>query len=515
MRKHQLFRWLCVSSIILAAGSVTSSSSHVAAAGTCVDTGENCVLGGVGPKGGIIFYDAGSIQWWGRYLEAESSVPKSATVAWGSVGSIYGADPNRAALQRQSMAIGMGKWNTKQMKSASSPLATAFFGEGDWYLPSKDELDALYRFKVPFTGPAWTSSESEDSFAWYQLFKDGTQFTDANGIIPRLKTNKNYLTSAVHVGSGFKAEPIRVIRIRAFPPSSSEPPPAILLSSARNNAKCAESALECKVGDIGPGGGIVVYDAGKDMSWGRYLEIAPKNCEISGVSFLVGEPSNLGPGNVAYTTRIGSGWMNTQFLNRNPTKYQAAKLATSRCNGFYDWFLPSKDELNEAFRVLSHSRTGLKVTPLGQFERGYYWTSSNYNGSTAWTQYFADGQQFDRVQTLSRNKKPPMNPFLIRPIRAFKEAIPRSYYSSNVSFAAKSKVVSGKRFVEVTGSTSTLAPGETLTIDIYWGVSFFQSKTMVRDDGTFSCLVEVRSTLAPYVVFLVSPDGSEGGIIGE
>jgi hypothetical protein len=93
------------------------------------------------------------------------------------------------------------------------------------------------------------------------------------------------------------------------------------------------------------------------------------------------------------------------------------------CGGLNDWFLPSKDELNEAFRWLSHSRTGLKLTPIGQFERGYYWTSSDYNGRTAWTQYFADGQQFDRVQTLAANLAPPSRPLLIRPMRAFGERL--------------------------------------------------------------------------------------------
>jgi len=31
----------------------------------------------------------------------------------------------------------------------------------------------------------------------------------------------------------------------------------------------------CKVGDVGPGGGTVVYDAGEVKWWGRYLEALP------------------------------------------------------------------------------------------------------------------------------------------------------------------------------------------------------------------------------------------------
>ena len=80
--------------------------------------------------------------------------------------------------------------------------------------------------------------------------------------------------------------------------------------------------------------------------------------------------------------------------------------------------MPSKDELDIAFNRLAQNRVAGNDTPVGGFNKGYYWTSTDYNNSTAWTQYFMDGQQFDRVQTLDGTRNPP-NPFRVRPIRAF------------------------------------------------------------------------------------------------
>jgi hypothetical protein len=101
------------------------------------------------------------------------------------------------------------------------------------------------------------------------------------------------------------------------------------------------------------------------------------------------------------------------------TKPYAAKFAEdSTCGGKDDWFLPSKDELDIAFNRLAQNRVAGNDTPVAGFNKGYYWTSTDYNNSTAWTQYFMDGQQFDRVQTLDGNRNPP-NPFRVRPIRAF------------------------------------------------------------------------------------------------
>ena len=183
--------------------------------------------------------------------------------------------------------------------------------------------------------------------------------------------------------------------------------------------------------------------------------------------------------------------MNTRYLiGLKQSNYAAARAATKACNGVDDWFLPSKDELNEVFRALSHSRKGLNLTPLGQFERGYYWTSSNYNGSTAWTQYFADGQQFDRVQTLSRNKKPPMRPFLVRPMRAFSEGVPRDFPNASIMISGKSVVYSGIRYVEVSGKVVGRAPGTPVEIEIYSSRKD-SGYAEVRDDGTFFARVAV------------------------
>lgn len=378
-----------------------------------------------GPGGGIIFYDAGSTQWWGRFLEAETST-RVATQPIGPLATPVNT-PGDTAADRQTMAMGMGRVNTARLRASNSPLATSV-NSGDWFIPSKDELDALYDYwKLNSTGfkygavPVWTSSESEDLFYWYQLFHDGTQFTDANGIIAGLKSNLTATKSQKHSGSDFLAAQMHVVLVRAFPQTDQNPPAPSLVTAVTSNVSCQSSSLNCQIGDQGPGGGIIVYDAGSNKSWGRYLEIAPKSCEVSRVAYSKGSTDDIfySDAELILSKALGSGRANTSRL-RNILAPAAMATATA-CNGLSDWFLPSKGELNEAFRQLSHSRIGLQLTPIGQFERGYYWTSSDYNGKTAWTQYFADGQQFDRVQTLTGNMKPPARPFYVRPMRAFAE----------------------------------------------------------------------------------------------
>ena len=395
----------------------------------CQESGIGCSVGSVGPGGGIVFFDAGSPQWWGQFLEAKTSAV-AVTVPWGDLTSIYTDTTGGLSLAQQRIRakrLGMGKSNTLLM-------ATKFAPEG-WYLPSKDELDALYNsWKINGlkgtwpAAPMWTSSEASDRFAWYQLFQDGTQFTDANGIMRGLASNKDYLSSPVHVGSNFPATNFQAIPIRAFPPTTGVPPtPRAIPFAPTINAACSAGGATpvCNVGDVGPGGGIVFYDAGSNQSWGRYLEVAPAACEGVGLPWRVGIKRVYPDGRTAAKSRliakqVGMGKINTALIAAKfKSAPNAAKFANDLvCGGRDDWFLPSKDELDLVFNNIAQNRVANSNTPLGSFNKGFYWTSTDYNNHTAWTQYFMDGQQFDRVQTMSGNRNPP-NPFRVRAVRAF------------------------------------------------------------------------------------------------
>ena len=357
--------------------------------------------------------------------------------------SVYPSPVAGVSIFRQqvlSKAIGMGKKNTAAILDTYGQVGNFAARVGsmikaspktDWYLPSKDEADALYNYLKTggrssanaaqavninrnFVKSAmWTSSEASASFAWYQLFVDGTQFTDANGIIPGLKGNKETTITPYHAGSFL---PMRRIAtpVRAFPVGSGSQP-------SKNNG-----AYE--IGAVGPGGGIIFFDAGSQQSWGRYLEVAPVDCEGVQLSWkpLVANLPRLYTDTVRGFTAaqkrvlskaLGAGRSNTELIvskYKSISNYAALYSQDLVCHEADDWFLPSKNELDLVFNNLK-----ALDSPIGGFDKGYYWTSSEYNNENAWTQYFNDGQQFDRVKTFSANKAPPQRPFRVRAIRAF------------------------------------------------------------------------------------------------
>ena len=383
-------------------------------------------------------------------MEAFSAtLKKRGGLAWPKSAALF-TGPDAKAQRIEAKALGAGRLNTDLLER---PCLDCIF------IPSKDELDALFNFVVTsrsalnsafITGmngePWWTSTEASDTFAWYQLFNDGTQFTDANGIITGLAGNKTLTTSNVHKGSTFTAKPMRLAYVNAFAPNGvvlpPKPPRPVVPAGGRMSADCA-AGRSCQVGDIGPGGGVVFYDAGKTESWGRYLEASPASCQKSGLTWRIALPGKRGTKQLPmlYPTwataarqrieakRLGMGKANTALVIKQHKGLPQTSLDTTAagyanslvCGGKDDWFLPSKDELDTLYNVLALTDNDLTGNNSFGFTRGFYWTSSEYNNETAWTQLWVDGQQFDREKWLNGDprKDGGFNPFHVRPIRAF------------------------------------------------------------------------------------------------
>jgi hypothetical protein len=83
-------------------------------------------------------------------------------------------------------------------------------------------------------------------------------------------------------------------------------------------------------------------------------------------------------------TAIGTGSSNTVAIVKTQI---AGSYAASLCSdlvlgGYYDWYLPSKDELNQLY---------LNKAAIGGFANAYYWSSTEYNNLYARFQNFLNG----------------------------------------------------------------------------------------------------------------------------
>ncbi len=161
---------------------------------------EECIVGQKRPSGGYIFYcdnpnnkklPAGKIG-----LE---TAPKD------QIQGILWSNEENVTTGAVKAAVGTGLWNTKKIiqnqgtnKDKVSSAAMLCYSrndvknknrdiDGDWYLPSKEELNLMYKniaakdtrgggFASTFY---WSSSESYNTSAWNQNFFDGKQGQDS------------------------------------------------------------------------------------------------------------------------------------------------------------------------------------------------------------------------------------------------------------------------------------------------------------------------------------------------
>jgi len=142
------------------------------------------------------------------------------------------------------------------------------------------------------------------------------------------------------------------------------------------------------------GGGIIFY---LDGTYQHGLIAAPSDQSLGATWGCQGTSTG------ATGTAIGTGQANTTAII---TACSVAGIAARICddlvlNGYDDWFLPSKDELNQMYT---------QKNVIGGLTGYDYWSSSEYNISLAWPQIFDNGQQ-------SYDNK--YNAHNVRAIRAF------------------------------------------------------------------------------------------------
>jgi len=310
------------------APATTVASTTTARVSTC-RTGGDCAIGDTGPGGGIVFFDAGAAQSWGRYLEV---APKDLEPsAFGCVG----AEPAGVAV------IGAGFANSSEIalsscgtdSAAKAAFAHTVSGSTGWYLPSRDELNELCKYannqatgdptKMCSRGTSlregfspthyWSSTQNGRNLAWYQSFVSGQQL--AYG----------------------KPAPAALRPIRAFTNEDGVTVPTTIAAP-----RCDRGG-ECKLGDTGPGGGVVFYVAPSAQPWGRYMEITTNHihtgswgCDSSSLPAAAG---------------FGSGKTNTARLRELGCAGAVAAENYVSPTGIDDWFLPSLDELLEAARA--------------------------------------------------------------------------------------------------------------------------------------------------------------------
>lgn len=199
-----------VTTTLTTTAAVPTTSTDGAAAGpagrTCA-TGGTCRIGDIGPAGGVVFSVSAEpvnvavgIGRGGVYLEA-APADTGTGPAWCAgtpISTVYDT------------AVGSGAANTAALLgcaegAAVEAAAYTHGGFDDWFLPSKDELDLMYRNLRTATpalggfgdGCYWSSSQATEIFVWAQRFDDGGQG----------QTSRN--ATSLYRSSGCMVRPVR------------------------------------------------------------------------------------------------------------------------------------------------------------------------------------------------------------------------------------------------------------------------------------------------------------------
>ena len=108
-------------------------------------------------------------------------------------------------------------------------------------------------------------------------------------------------------------------------------------------------------------------------------------------------------------TRIGTGHQNTidVGLGCSEIPTAASEVLVFESQGYNDWYLPSKNELEEMFKTLGNDKY---LRNIAGFRNDKYWSSSQYNDKFSWGVSFLSGGTHYYSKDFT---------FKVRPIRSF------------------------------------------------------------------------------------------------
>ena len=201
--------WTCGRSITWAKTPVAGGSSSA----------RTYALGDTGPGGGLVFLISGGLRYEMAPKTWSGAGTPDAQATW-----CYGLTDVPSA---NGTAVGTGAANTAAMAASSAcssdaaaavlAYAPAGTTAGQWFLPSKDELNAMCNYSRNPTAPAapsvscygsagstqdvtfaagtygfasdyyWSSSQINTNRAWYQLLYNGNQFDDDKDATRRVR----------------------------------------------------------------------------------------------------------------------------------------------------------------------------------------------------------------------------------------------------------------------------------------------------------------------------------------